>query len=315
MSRARAPRLWLLLPLMAAVAIFAGYALVRPEPAVGRGGPGHTPQRDIEAAARPESPVRPRADFAIATELDLAPPAVPVRAAPGSQATVEPFASDEVPLARRMSALISQAESGNAEAARMLGRDLYRCHRYFRELQRVGRTTASRSNVDPAMQAAALTAADRFLKESQAQSEACDGVTREQTAQWPRWLEHAASAGDDAAAHLLAQVGMEPERQQALVRDPEELIRFRNSVLDSLGASARRCHAPSIGALSRSYQYGTYSRVEPVMAYGLGVAAAWAEGSDPSSGQFRVALRRSLTQEQFSQAVDFARRYFDHHCR
>ena len=190
----------------------------------------------------------------------------------------------DLPLAPRLEDLRRRALGGDAEAALEMNIELERCSRLPQMLVDAANVVSTDGGaLDEQSEEFRNQAAEGLLAEVDKVQRICLGISSEEVDGRFRWLELAAQHGNVRAVLKYVDKGSPVlESAEAMLRDPEELVRFKNNARQLLQRSARDCNVEAMSAIGRAYMQGVLFDQNQLLGNAFGVAAERLEATLPS---------------------------------
>ncbi len=157
---------------------------------------------------------------------------------------------------------------------------------------------------------------DAFFTDLQEQLRDCEGAAKLLEVEKPGlWLERAADQGA-----LIAQLIYAADQRsvlgtpQDMIKNPENLIRYKKRALGFLHAAASKGSSDAMFKLADAYTNNFFAEKSPERAYAYAYAAAL-RSSDPAANQLRDLYATNLDSGQIARARTEAQRIFDACCK
>jgi len=170
----------------------------------------------------------------------------------------------------RMAALEARSRAGDARAALQLHLDLQNCVEQSKREKRIEDLLTQKVGMQESEISTRKLMAEVFAKQHVAAEKACAGISPEAMSNRFAHLERAASLGSEQAQILFRGEGSPVMGDaEAMLRDPEELVRFRRKAAEFTQAAARNCNGMAISLLASDYLNGRFVERNPASAFAM----------------------------------------------
>ena len=223
-----------------------------------------------------------------------------------SQENQTPPAGQAVDVIRRLSV---QAEQGDARAALQIFQKLEQCQGALRSDLRSGIFADGVSDPGDRVQA---------LKDIEAVTKDCQGLTDQHFSRMGYWLDKAAAGGDLLAMLRYGDTGYRyvVGTPTDMLRDPEKIVEYKRKAMGYLHQAASQGVPEAMLSLASSYQNGIVANKDPVLAYAYARAAQQVHPSGPPGMQerFLQIYSNGLSSEQLAAGNEQAQEIYRDCC-
>lgn len=215
--------------------------------------------------------------------------------------TDHPFKND-------LDSMKARAMAGDDQAAVQLYVDLETCHSILGRAEEFERSNGT--NVPEDIRKSTQQSLAKQLKN-------CEGVSREDTKDFVKWLDMAAKRGDYQAQIMWIDSFFSDKDSPStwMLQHPDEVKEYKNQAMEYLDQLAKRCSLDALSMLIGQYHVmGVLTEKDPYRAYQYYLI--YRSVAPESAESYNIAdMERSLSSEQIEQAQIAANKFRELNCR